>query len=544
MTSPDLYRLMRALHASSDFNTAAKALLDMLLDSPPPTNDAKVLRGIVHLRPDDSYRGLVVRSAQPNIGPDLRTSVTAWSWLRETRNALLLVIETGAALTASGSTLPSLGRAAKRAFHSREAILGRDTSHLMALPLRRPGGHIDGFVSLEFSANGAQQAVLALLPKLQLAVDVAAPTLIALPFAPAGVSTGDPELPVIGAAMRPHVEALRLFARGDETLLIQGETGAGKNYLARWCWKQSARAERDFKSISLVAENQGTRAGALFGWKQGAFTGAIKDRPGLIESVQGGTMFIDEIDKLPTDGQAMLLTLLDEGTYHVIGDNRSRQADVRFIIGTNADLAAEVKAGRFLKDLYYRIRAMPVKIPPLRQRRDEIVPWAEYFMQISQQKQRHDTGSLKIEAAAARLLEDYPWPGNLRQLKHVLHRAYMFAVNHASASTPAPVSVQATHVEHAFSYEDDINPNRLLDAMKQAAEVFVSEALTRARPLELDHAKAFMGLVLNNAVERLGERDAFISLGHEKSLKSSNHRKILSREQERVDALQELFDTP
>jgi DNA-binding NtrC family response regulator len=235
-------------------------------------------------------------------------------------------------------------------------------------------------------------------------------------------------LPVVGPSMEPVIDRLRSFAQQDETLLLSGPTGVGKSRLARWCHEQSPRRLESFESLHLLSVPEELQLGELFGWKRGAFTGAIRDNPGSVARAEGGTLFIDEIDKLPIDGQAVLLELLENGSYRVLGDSAQRHADVRFMVSTNADLLAEIEAGRFLRDLYYRIQVFPVRILPLRERRDEIVSWAEHMMRGMHHQKDCATGrAVTMEPAAGALLAAQLWPGNLRQLRSVVKRALTLA---------------------------------------------------------------------------------------------------------------------
>ncbi|WP_428267063.1 sigma 54-interacting transcriptional regulator [Haliangium sp.] len=546
----DIAPLLAALRAAEHFERAAESLLDHVLDlldpaAAAPTDPERAagprpLRAMLHLRPDDAYLGLTVRERVRvrNSGPDPVPSATAWRWLQRHRRPLLLDVLHGRADDDSGRTLtPAQGQGD---FRSREVVLGRDTSHIIAVPLARHAGGLDGFVSVELAGAPAPDRWPGIAAALALRVDLAACIVGALPHAPVDAESGDPLLPVVGATMRRHIKPLTLFADSDATLLLQGETGVGKNYLARWCQQHSPRAERPFKHVVLTSEPEGTRAGALFGWRKGAFTGALSDREGLIEAAQGGTLFIDEIDKLPREGQDLLLTVLDNGTYRVIGDNTDHHADVRFIVGTNANLAHEVAEGRFRRDLYYRISDLPVLIPPLRQRRDEIVPWAEYFMRVQHRKLERP-GRVELEADAASRLAPQQWPGNLRQLGNVIRRAYMFA---ADAADGHDITVRAVDVEKALSYEGEHEPGQLRKALELAAEAFVDQALVRGGALTLDHAAAFAGFVLEAAAHRLGERDAFVALGRAKAVAGNNHGKALKRERARVQELLELLERP
>lgn len=556
-TSPSASRpseLLRALHATRDFEAAAATALDALLAHlTAAATPAAVLRGMVHLRPGGAYAGLLVREAGSSAGssdhlpasraPAIVPSSTAWRWVDRMRAPLALDVGTGRVLGADGSELATPGDL-RLDFRSREAVLGRHATHILALPLRRPGGSVDGFISIEISAGeisagGGVGRWAALAAELQDLADTAAPFVRELPRAAPEPAPPDPDLPVVGRAMRSCIEDLRLFAATDETLLLLGETGVGKSVLAQWCCKRSPRDRRPFVPVNLTEYPESLRAGALFGWVQGAFTGATENRKGLVADAEGGTLFIDEIDKLPLAGQATLLALLENGSYRVLGDSTLRHADVRFMVSTNADLQAEIEAGRFLRDLFYRIQVFPVRILPLRERRDEIVPWAEHMMRNLHRK-KGAPGAITLEPAAGALLAAQLWPGNLRQLHSVVKRAYTLA----TAGAGDAVHVALAHVQRALHYDGaPASPHDVITAFERAADAFVTAALERPAGLSLDLTRALGGYVLRAASERLGDvRAACAQLGRVKDVDGNNHHKLVRRERGYVDELvQALF---
>lgn len=549
----DLYRV-------TSFEDTAELLLGRMTDSAaatlapaPGSRPATLLRGMVHLRPDEGYRAVAVRELDERSGgaggPEARVlpSLTAWSWVADTSGPVLLDVLFETARGADGAELERSSRS-RSDFRSRGQLLGRHATHIMGWPLRRPGKRSSGFVSLELSIEMADDSADVGVPRwpelatsLQTLVDVAAPFLCELPRASGQGLSSEPGLPVIGAAMRELVDLLRLFAATDDTLLLLGETGVGKSQLARWCWKNSSRADQRFVTARLTGAET-LRDGTLFGWKKGAFTGASDDRRGLVAEASGGTMFIDEVDKLSLDGQATLLELLDDGRYRALGDDEERQADIRFIVGSNADLEKAVEEGRFLEDLYYRIRVVPVTLPPLRERRDEIVRWAEFLVTRLHEEQDRGGGA-HLEAAASALLEGQSWPGNVRMLHSVVTRAYRMATQEAG---DGDVNLSAVHVERALALDRPrrVQGDALWQSMERAAAAFVSEAVQRDPGLALDLADAFRGFVLQEATARVGERDAFRVLDQIKSLKSSYHRKILDRERKKVEELARALGRP
>lgn len=358
----------------------------------------------------------------------------------------------------------------------------------------------------------------------------------------------DSFLPVVGETMRPLVDMLAVFARQEETLLIAGPTGAGKSRLARWCHHISARPG-SFQSVDLLSVPEDLQMAELFGWKKGSFTGAVSDRKGCVALSQGGTLFIDEIDKLSMKAQAGLLHLLETRQYRVLGEpGRQYQADVRFIVGTNADLDTAVAQGRFREDLYYRIQVLPVRVPSLAERADEIADWARYML-ARRHRQSAFAASVSLSPGAARWLSVQPWPGNLRQLDNLIRRSYAVALAERDANGAAsPMIIGQRHVERAAGLGVATSSSPLLSSLRQTARAFLAEAMRRAEsgvalaPLELEHAQAFAGLVLEEGLQQLGDlKETYRALGATQVLRSRNHWREYRREQDRLARLIEVL---
>jgi DNA-binding NtrC family response regulator len=234
--------------------------------------------------------------------------------------------------------------------------------------------------------------------------------------------------------------------------------------------------------------------------------------------------------------------VLEERTYRILGDDATtRQAEVRFIVGTNASLQDAVREKRFREDLYYRINVLPVRLPPLRDRPDEIPRWAHYMVGRHHAK-RVAGGQMTLGRGVEPLLLRQPWPGNLRQLDNILRRAYAIAIMEHAGSAPPQVTIEEEHLRRALAYDSPQETSSLIDALVAAAAAFVAEVESRAggaAGLDLDLADSFKGFVLGVATEKLGgDRDeAFKLLGREKLLVGRNHHKMLKREIERVEAL-------
>jgi DNA-binding NtrC family response regulator len=230
-------------------------------------------------------------------------------------------------------------------------------------------------------------------------------------------------LGMIGASRGLHTLRERILQVGptDETVLICGESGTGKELVARALHAASRRATRPLVSLNCPALSPQLAESELFGHRRGAFTGADADRAGRFQAAEGGTILLDEITEIDLPLQAKLLRVLQQRTYEPVGSSESRVADVRVIASTNRDLLAEVAAGRFREDLYYRLAVVPLTLPPLRERRDDVELLVAHF--LAQACRRLQRAPLAVAADARRLLAAYHWPGNVRELENLITRA-------------------------------------------------------------------------------------------------------------------------
>ena len=228
---------------------------------------------------------------------------------------------------------------------------------------------------------------------------------------------------IVGASpVLQHVLArIAKVAPTDSTVLITGETGTGKELIARAIHKRSQRSARAFVSVNCAATPPSLIASELFGHEKGAFTGALQRRLGRFELAEGGTIFLDEIGELPADTQIALLRVLQEREFERVGGTHTIRADVRVIAATNRDLNAAIAAGTFRKDLYYRLNVFPIESPPLRERQDDILLLVEYYIDRYASKAGKTIRS--IETKTLELLKSYPWPGNIRELQNVIERS-------------------------------------------------------------------------------------------------------------------------
>ncbi|MDQ6893657.1 MAG: sigma-54 dependent transcriptional regulator [Acidobacteriota bacterium] len=235
----------------------------------------------------------------------------------------------------------------------------------------------------------------------------------------------DPSVIAESAAMRPVLELVARVGPSDANVLITGENGTGKGVVARALHSASRRSSRPLVSLNAGGISEGVFESELFGHVKGAFTDARADRVGRFELADGGTLFLDEISNVPASQQAKLLRVLETGEFERLGSSRTRRVDVRILTATNANLHAEVAAGRFRQDLLFRLNTIEIAVPPLRERREDIPALAQYFLR--QHAQRYRKGALGFDPTALRALLDHPWPGNVRELDHAVERAALLA---------------------------------------------------------------------------------------------------------------------
>jgi transcriptional regulator with PAS, ATPase and Fis domain len=223
------------------------------------------------------------------------------------------------------------------------------------------------------------------------------------------------------AAMRALVRQIRTAARCDLTVLVSGESGTGKELVARAIHLQNRRARKPFVSLNCGALTETLLESELFGYERGAFTGAHQKKKGLFEAAHTGSLFLDEIAEMSTGCQVKLLRVLQESAIRPVGGHAETSVDVRVIAATNRDLAQEMAAGRFRDDLYYRIAVLTISTPPLRRRPSDIPILIEHFLRDAQKKLTRSRKH-KIDQDAITALTTYTWPGNVRQLRHVVER--------------------------------------------------------------------------------------------------------------------------
>ena len=237
------------------------------------------------------------------------------------------------------------------------------------------------------------------------------------------VSTESIQETIIGrsGAMQEVFKLIGRVSRSDAAVMVTGESGCGKELVARAIHKFSPRTQKEFVAINVTAIPDNLLESELFGHEKGAFTGAVAQRMGRFEQCDGGTLFLDEIGDMPLTVQSKLLRVLQEGEFSRVGGNSTLKTDVRVLAATNKDLEKEVTEGKFREDLFYRLNVVRIHIPPLRERREDVRILAEFFLQRMAARKR--TPQMRFSEDALNLLEAYDWPGNVRELENTLQRA-------------------------------------------------------------------------------------------------------------------------
>ncbi|WP_312112540.1 sigma-54 interaction domain-containing protein [Brevibacillus reuszeri] len=263
------------------------------------------------------------------------------------------------------------------------------------------------------------------------------------------------------------------LAQVDSSMILLGESGVGKGVLAKYIHECSPRVDKPFVHINCGAIPETLLESELFGYEKGAFTGADKDgKAGLIEKANRGTLFLDEIGEMPLALQVKLLTVLQDKTITPVGSSVSREIDVKLITATNKNLRKMVREGKFREDLYYRIHVVPLEIPPLRERREEIPVLIHYFLNVFSQKYCLER---KLSDVCYRILEEYDWPGNVRELENVVER--LVVTSHDSLITPAQIP-RYIHNQQSSAH-NGVKVDRLMqmqDAMDEVERQLVQRA--------------------------------------------------------------------
>ena len=289
-------------------------------------------------------------------------------------------------------------------------------------------------------------------------------------------------------------------AETDATVLLTGESGTGKEVFARHIHNHSPRKEKPFVAINCAAIPENLLEATLFGHEKGAFTGAQSASAGKFEQAQGGTLLLDEISEMPLALQSKLLRVLQEREVERVGGKKSIPLDIRVLATSNRDMPAEVAAGRFREDLYYRLNVFPLEIPALRERPGDIVPLARHFLALHGQRLKR---TARLDAGAEPLLTAHTWPGNVRELENTMQRALILAAGDTVTATTLRMCLPASAVPTPAA-----PANSAASAANSAAPVPpASGASGNMRELERDHILAVLrevGGSRKRAVEKLG----------------------------------------
>ncbi len=247
------------------------------------------------------------------------------------------------------------------------------------------------------------------------------------------------------AAIQKAFDVVARVAASDSTILIQGETGTGKGLFARALHNRSRRADRPFVSLNCGAIPENLLESELFGHVRGAFTGATQNKVGKFEMANGGTIFLDEIGDMSPDLQVKILRVLEEGEFEPVGGHRTVSVDLRVIAATHRDLEARVAEGLFREDLYYRIYVIPLHLPPLRQRRSDILLLADYFREAFNRRNGMNVSGFSQSAQAC--MVSYDWPGNVRELRNLVERMVVLRQQGIVEATDLPSKMRSSNPE-------------------------------------------------------------------------------------------------
>ncbi len=279
------------------------------------------------------------------------------------------------------------------------------------------------------------------------------------------------------ASMRSVFDTVRKVAGYKSTVLLSGESGTGKELIARALHYNSDRRNKPLVTVNCGAIPENLLESELFGHVRGAFTDAARDKQGLFQEADGGTLFLDEIAELPLSLQVKLLRVLQESEIRRVGDTRSIKLDVRVVAASHKELASQVESGGFREDLFYRLNVLPIRLPPLRERREDIPLLVEHF--LSQHNERLGTKVSKVAAPAMKLLLDYGWRGNVRELENTMERAVVLTGEGTITTEALPAAiVNADHSLESLVQGEDLSIKR---ATRELERILIERALKQTR---------------------------------------------------------------
>jgi DNA-binding NtrC family response regulator len=302
-------------------------------------------------------------------------------------------------------------------------------------------------------------------------------------------------------AMNVLFERMNRIVKTDSAVLVSGESGTGKELVAKALHYNGTRKDRPFIAVNCSAIPEALLESELFGHVRGAFTGAIKDKPGKFEAANHGTIFLDEIGTLPLHLQAKMLRVLQEQEVERVGSNKTLKLHVRVISATNADLENMVKQGEFREDLYYRLNVIPLHLPPLRERQQDIIYLTSYFLE--KQCRLMGRAPCSINKQALEALEQYSWPGNVRELENLIER--MIALTDSTIITLDDVPAKIIGEKASGEVLSVTLPSEGVDLVATVTKIereLISQALVSAHGVKA-HAAALLGINRTTLVEKI-----------------------------------------
>lgn len=300
---------------------------------------------------------------------------------------------------------------------------------------------------------------------------------------------GRPKLIAQSPGMQPVLQLIERVGPSDANVLISGENGTGKGVVAQALHAVSGRASKPMVTVNAGGLSEGVFESELFGHVKGAFTDAKTDRVGRFELADGGILFLDEIANVPLNLQTKLLRVLETGQYESVGSSKTRRADLRIFSATNSNLSQEVASGRFRQDLLFRLNTIEIRLPPLRERREDIPVLAQHF--VRQHAQHYRKTITSFEAPVMQVLLDYPWPGNVRELDHAVERGVLMAQGS---------SIKASDLGLRVARE---GPARLEDMSLEDVERFLIQKALARYGTNVSHAARALGLSRSALYRRL-----------------------------------------